>query len=190
LDFDVEAAHAGASIYANQDTNTFHLRDKSVGVFGYHRAALGFGVGWGVNDWLFLGARGEFAIYPDRDSAGNAGIVRGGSFQPYFELLFARSRHVRPFAMGRVGIGGSAAFRHKDGAWSGQISRSIIPSVGVGLGTHAFISEDVSFDVMVTVDYRWNLRPRPGVTPEQIGAFYLADTRIVGAVVLGFSRWF
>ena len=188
--FDLEAAHWTGNIVAAQQTGAFKLRSSSVGVFGYRRTALGFGLGWGINEWLVVGARGEFAIHPDSDAQGNAGLVRGGSFQPYVELLFARMRHVRPFVLGRAGIGGAAAFRHKNGTWSGQVSRTIVPSVGVGLGTHAFVNEDLSFDVAITFDYRWNMRPRAGAPPETFGRWYVADTNMIAAVVLGLSRWF
>jgi hypothetical protein len=187
---ELEAAHWAGSIVAAPDQGAFKLRNHSVGVFGYKRAALGFGLGWGIGEWIVVGARGEFAVYPDRDTMGNAGLVRGGSFQPYVELLFARSRHVRPFALARAGIGGAAAFRHKGGEWQGQVSRTIVPSVGVGLGTHAFVSEDLSFDVAVTFDYRWHLRARPGAQVETVGRWRVTDTSMIAGLVLGFSRWF
>jgi len=190
LFFDLEAAHWSGSIVAAPDEGAFKLRSSSLGVFGYRRAALGFGLGWGLGEWVVVGARGEFAIHPDRDKDGNTGIVRGGSFQPYVEVLFARARHVRPFALARAGIGGAAAFRYKGGAWQGQVSRSIVPSLGVGLGTHAFVTEDLSFDVVVTLDYRWNLRPRPGAQVEEAGRWQLTDTNLLAGLVLGFSRWF
>lgn len=190
LFFDLEAAHWSGSLVAAQATGEVKLKNGGVGVFGYRRAALGFGLAWGLAEWVVIGARGDFAVYPDRDSQGNTGIVRGGSFAPFAEVLFARSRNVRPFALLRGGIGGAAAFRYKSGAWQGQVSRSIVPFVGIGVGTHAFVSEDVSFDVAVTLDYKWNMRTRPGAQPETFGRWQVSDTRLVAAVMVGFSRWF
>jgi hypothetical protein len=190
LFFDLEAIHWRGQIMALPDQGAFKLKNSTFGVFGYHGAALGFGLGWGFGEYVVVGARGEFMVYPDQDPEGNSGIVRGGSFQPFAEILFARMRHVRPFALVRAGIGGAAAFRHKGGEWQGAVARSVVPSLGVGLGTHAFVSEDVSFDVLVTLDYRWNLRARPDAPPETIGRWQLTDTSLKAALVLGFSRWF
>ena len=190
LFFDLEAVHWTGAIAPNPETGTVTIKNGGAGVFGYKRAAVGFGLAWGLTDWITLGARGEFAVYPDRDTQGNSGIVRGGSFAPFAELMFARSRHVRPFALLRAGIGGAAAFRHKSGTWQGEVSRTIVPFVGIGVGTHAFVSEDVSFDVALTLDYKWNMRARPDAPPETFGRWTVSDSRLVAALIVGFSRWF
>ncbi len=183
---DVEAAHwVGAVVPTPRGTN---LRHEAVGVFGRHREAVGFGMGWGLSQRWIIGARGDVAVFPDRTPGGDPTLSRGGSLYPYVEFLFARARGVRPYAMARAGIGAFASFRHEDGAWESRPKRVLVPSIGLGLGTHVFITEDLALDVGVTLDHRFNLRPRRD-TPGFKG-FTLSDGKLIAAIVVGFSRWF
>jgi hypothetical protein len=187
LHFDIEALHwVGGLAYSGQG-GPVHIRHEAAGAFGYHRFALGFGLGWGLGEYVLLGARGDILVFPDRDAAGNQQMSRGGSFSPYVEILFARMRMVRPFFLARAGIGAMSSFKYDDGAYQGKPRRTIVPSIGVGVGTHAFINEDISFDIALTLDHRWNLRPREGTIER---GFVMGDSKLIAAVMLGFSRWF
>jgi len=181
--FDLEAAHWVGAVAASPRGTT--LRHEAVGVFARRRAAVGFGLGWGLSEHWIIGARGDVAVFPDRSPAGDATLSRGGSFSPYVQFLFARARGVRPYVMARAGIGAFANFRHRDGAWDPEARRVVVPSVGLGIGTRAFITEDLALDVGLTADQRFNVRPRQGA-----GGFVLSDGKLVAALVVGFSRWF
>jgi hypothetical protein len=82
--------------------------------------------------------------------------------------------------------------------------RTMYPTVGIGLGTHVFLSEELSLDAIITVDHRWNFRqPRPpsdggsdatvqvrdGGSTFQAEGWRLRDSSLTAAVVFGFSRW-
>lgn len=187
LHFDLEALHwVGGLTYAGGGAPPT-IRHEAVGAFGYRRFALGFGLGWGLGEYVVVGARGDIAVFPDRDGKGNAQMSRGGSFSPYVEVLFARERSLRPFVLARAGIGAMSSFRYKNGSFSERPSRTVVPSVGIGVGTHAFITEDLSLDIALTLDHRWNLRPREGTIER---GFVMGDSKLLAAVMVGFSRWF
>ena len=187
LHFDLEALHWIGAISYPGGPAPAQIRHEEVGVFGYKRFALGAGLGWGFGKWVVLGARGDLAVFPDRTSDGGRSMSRGGSFSPYVEVLFSRQRHVRPFALARVGVGWMASHAYVDGAYEARARRTFVPSVGIGLGTHAFINEDLSFDVAFTLDHRWNLRPHGSSFEE---GFAMKDSKLIAGLVVGFSRWF
>ena len=71
----------------------------------------------------------------------------------------------------------------------------LYPLIGIGIGTHVFLSEEVSFDAMVGVEHRWNVRRqeqtmRTPLEDVEIGRWQLLDTSLSAAVTFGFSRWF
>jgi hypothetical protein len=185
LFIDIEAAHWVGAV--NPSTKGTTIEHEAVGVFGRSREAIGFGLGWGLDEYWFVGARGDVVVFPDRDQSGDPTLSRGGSFSPFVELMFARARGVRPYVMARAGIGAFASFRHTNGAWETRPKRVVVPSVGIGIGTHAFITEDLAFDLAVTLDHRFNMRPRYGGTVDGV---VLSDGKLVAALVVGFSRWF
>lgn len=187
LFIDIEAGHWVGSVEPSGEGT--RIRHEAVGVFGRSREAVGFGLGWGLDERWLIGARGDVVVFPDRSAAGDPTLSRGGSFSPYVELMFARSRGVRPFLMARAGIGAFSRFRYRNGGWDTRPDRIIVPSIGLGLGTHAFITEDLAFDLAVTLDHRFNLRPRRDPTGAVQG-FVLSDGKLVAAIVVGFSRWF
>lgn len=184
--FDLEGAYWQARVRGTPQGA--RLQHDGAGVLGYKRIGFGFGLGWGLGDWLVVGARGDLFMVPGRAPDGRAQLTRGGSFSPYAELLFARVRGVRPFLLARAGLGGTTSFAHDAGEWSATAVRSFVPSVGLGLGTHAFITEDLAFDLMVVGDYRWNLRPRDGKSFET--GYALVDAQLLVGAFVGFSRWF
>jgi hypothetical protein len=187
LHFDLEALHWVGGITYPGGAAPVQIRHEAVGAFGYRRYALGFGLGWGFGERWVVGARGDIAVFPDRSAGGNAQLSRGGSFSPYVEFLFARVRNVRPFVLARAGIGAMSTFSFDNGAYKSKPARTVVPSVGIGLGTHAFITEDLSFDIALTLDHRWNLRPREGTFER---GFAMSDSKLIAAVMVGFSRWF
>lgn len=187
LHFDVEALHwIGGLTYAGAPAGA-HIRHEAVGAFGYKRFALGGGLGWGFGEYVVLGGRFDLAVFPDQRADGQRQLSRGGSFSPYVEILFSRQRHVRPFVMARAGLGWMSIHSYADGTYTAKPTRVMVPSVGVGLGTHAFINEDLSFDVALTLDHRWNMRPRGSSFEE---GFAVKDSKLIAGLVVGFSRWF
>lgn len=186
LFIDLEAGHWVGSLVPSP--RGVAIRHEAVGVFGRSREAVGFGLGWGLRERWVFGARGDVVVFPDRTASGDPTLSRGGSFSPYVELLFARARGLRPFVMARAGIGAFASFRHENGAWDQKPSRVIVPSVGLGVGAHAFITEDLAFDLALTLDHRFNLRPRRDASGFR--GFTLSDGKLIAALVVGFSRWF
>jgi hypothetical protein len=187
LHADLEALHWIGSITYPGAGGTTQIRHEQVGAFGYKRFALGGGLGWGITDWLVVGGRFDLSVFPDRAGPGSRAMSRGGSFSPYAELLFLRQRHVRPFLLARVGVGWMSTFGYADGSYSSRPTHAFVPSIGVGLGTHAFINEDLSFDVALTLDHRWNMRPRGSSFEE---GFAVKDSKLIAGLVVGFSRWF
>ncbi|MFO0633347.1 MAG: hypothetical protein U0168_10885 [Nannocystaceae bacterium] len=185
LQVDLEGAYWQGRVHASP--LGAKLSHQGAGVLGYRRVAMGFGMGWGLGEYVVIGARGSFELQPERAPDGTSRLTRGGSFAPYVELLFARARGVRPFVLGRAGIGSFQSVDHSDGRW-GPPTRAIVPTVGLGLGTHAFITEDLAFDLQVVADYRWNLRPRDGQSFET--GYALRDANVIVAAFAGFSRWF
>ncbi len=184
---DLEAVHwIGAVAVRGGATR---VRSDAVGVLGRRRFAAGFGLGWGFGEHVIAGARGDFVVFPDRDATGVALLSRGGSFSGFVELLLLRRRHVRPYTMARAGLGGTTSFAYNDGSYSVPPRRALVPSVGLRLGTHAFVTEDFSLDVGVTLDHRWNMRANPGSTFET-PSYTLRDSQLVLAGSVGFSRWF
>lgn len=185
LFFDVEAAHAVGTLHST--TQGVRISHDAVGVFGRHREGVGFGLGWGLSDRWIVGARGDFVVFPDRAPDGASTMSRGGGVNGFAELLFARARGLRPYVMARAGVGAFASFRHDNGEWDSRARRVVVPTVGLGLGAHAFITEDLAFDIAVTVDHRFNLRARRGQS--DVG-FELRDGKLLAAIAIGFSRWF
>ncbi len=187
LHFDIEALHWLGAITYPGSLAPAQVHHEAVGAFGYKRFALGMGLGWGLGEYVVIGGRFDLAVFPDRTAAGSRQMSRGGSFSPYVEVLFSRQRHVRPFALLRGGVGVMSSYGYADGSFEAKPTRVLVPSIGVGLGTHAFINEDLSFDIALTLDHRWNLRPR-GASAEE--GFAMRDSKLVAALSVGFSRWF
>jgi hypothetical protein len=165
-----------------------------IGFIGFRRFGFGFGFGRGFRDTIVVGVRGTYEI--SRGVQRTPFPVDGpraveGHLQPYLEFLFVQKHIVRPFAMVRAGIGGATL---------------ITPSVGVGLGAHAFVNDVVSIDGLFTVDHRWeymrlkgglqgagDIVATPPASPEELqmrAGHQPFGRRVTVALGIAFSRWF
>ena len=174
---------------------------------GYRRLGLHFGLGHGFADRFVVGVDFEYELTrglsrtptpaDHQPKALSFGVL------PYVEFMMVHKKLVRPFFMVRGGIGGSLVTTDGtspvQGSQSGRFSL-LHPTVGVGMGAHAFIAPEVSLDGMVTIDHRWEYArtrslPNPG---EADGTVDLAQQarhsafglRTHAALVLAVSRWF
>lgn len=176
---------------------------------GYRRLGLGFGLGRGFADVVVIGVNFEYEITrgltrtpwePERSPK-----AIGFSALPYAEFMMARHKLVRPFFMVRAGVGGSivttdgsSPLEHR----AGDTLSLLHPSIGAGLGAHAFLSPDVSLDGMVSFDHRWEYARGPRALPDPSSA--TMDTtafvrggrhdafgrRFHATLGLAVSRWF
>lgn len=193
--FDAQMLYWQATLLSPGSAQGAWARRESLGVLGYRRVPIGIGAGYAVRKHVMLGARIDTAVEPR--GGGIVGVR--GELSPYVEFLFAREQAVRPFAIIRGGLGRSHAFRRNDEeeAIEAVGPMTWYPTLGLGVGAHAFITDVVSFDAMLTLDHRWNFeRPlaggdaevsEEGVTPT---SWYYRDGTLSTALTFGFSSWF
>jgi hypothetical protein len=182
-----------------------------IGFIGFRRFGFGFGFGRGFRDTIVVGVRGTYEI--SRGVQRTPFPVDGpraveGHLQPYLEFLFVQKHIVRPFAMVRAGIGGAlVALDGGSPVDRPEASATLItPSVGVGLGAHAFVNDVVSIDGLFTVDHRWeymrlkgglqgagDIVATPPASPEELqmrAGHQPFGRRVTVALGIAFSRWF
>lgn len=188
--------------------DTVGPRDDAA-VLGYRRMGIGFGLGHGFGDRIVTGLHFQYeltrGIQRTLQPAERSPRALGFAVMPYVEFMMMRRGTVRPYVMARAGIGGSIVTA--DGSSplqrrAGDTLSLLMPSVGVGMGAHAFVSRDVSLDGAVTIDHRWEFARAPGSLPDPAavamgqeaittrgrhGAF---GRRLNTALVLSVSRWF
>lgn len=184
--FDVETLY-WVGTFAHAD-GTVVLRDHALGGLGLRRVPFGLSLGRSVAERWVLGTRLDIAFEPGRTSDASRLVLRG-TIGPYVELLIARDRHIRPFVLARAGLGGALSIGAQDTDDTGEIrierAPAWYPTVGGGLGSHVFLSEALSFDAMVALDYRWNFVRSSNATFQ----WRQRDGTLSTAFVLGFSHW-
>ncbi|MGH1345462.1 MAG: hypothetical protein ACRBN8_28115 [Nannocystales bacterium] len=187
--FDLEAAYIQGTVLTPQAQGELWLRDQEAGVFGYRRIPGGLSASFALSEWLAIGGRFDWAVEP----RGEEITIRGG-FSPFAQVFFARDRNVRPFAYVRVGAGRSNTLRAADDGVRAVGPRTWYPMLGVGFGTHVFVTETISFDAKLGLDQRWNLaRPLadPGAQADATSASWrYRDTTLSTSIAVGFSQWF
>ena len=182
-----------------------------IGFIGFRRFGFGFGFGRGFRDTIVVGVRGSYEI--SRGVQRTPFPVEGpraveGHLQPYVEFLFVQKHIVRPFAMVRGGIGGAlVALDGGSPVDRPDASATLItPSIGIGLGAHAFVNDVVSIDGLFTVDHRWeDMRLKGGLSgagdlvadapasPEELqmrAGHQPFGRRLTVALGIAVSRWF
>ena len=184
-------------------------RDDPAAV-GYRRLGLGFGIGHGFADTVVLGVRFEYELtrnlqrvpgQPERDPK-----ALGLSAMPYLEIMLARREaFVRPYFMVRGGVGGSIVTTDGSSPVENAVGSTLSllhPSLGAGVGAHAFITSEVSVDGAFTVDHRWEYARGPGALPDpeavamgtepvqRRGRHDAFGRRFNTALVFSVSRWF
>jgi hypothetical protein len=194
--FELEALYWVGAITLPRQGNALRIDNEAVGVFGHPRFPLNLGLGYGLTENLVVGARVDFSA-DMRDDLAHPGVTIRSAISPYVELMFLRDRHVRPFAHLRAGLGGGRTFVRvpEQRALESTGASILYPLIGLGLGAHVFLSEEVSFDAMVGVEHRWNVRRqgaavRTAVEDVEIGRWRLLDTSFSAVFSFGFSRWF
>lgn len=157
----------------------------------FSRPLFGFGLGWVfARDRAVLGAKMGLSVDGyDLDSSRRATSV-GARFVPYFHWMFLPGRAVRPYAEGRIGLGGGA-ISTDPGAGGRRTDRLIYPIVGAGAGVHIFPRNYFSVDLGFNVDYA---RPYASTVYRDAGTpdtdwRKSADVLNFG-VLLGLSTWF
>lgn len=195
--FDVEAAYWQGTFGRRASDGNLVIRSESFGFLGYRRVPLGFGLAFAPSERWVIGARIDLAVEPFEHDGTSAVTVRGG-IGPFAEVTFKRDRHVRPFALVRAGIGRSGTFVRRGRAveLEGLEAPTLTPTAGLGLGTHVFLTDEVSFDAMLTADYRWNLArvdPRTDGELTESGirteGWRVRDGTVGTGIAIGFSHW-
>lgn len=196
LFFDAEMLYWQGHVNDPRSTRDPLVSTDAVGLLGYRRVPLGFGIGYALSERLVVGGRLDAAFEPEHGHGLDRFTLRG-ALGPFVEITFARERYVRPFLLLRAGVGRSTTFVREtvaEGEDEGGVS--FYPTAGAGLGTHVFLSEQVSFDAMLTLDHRWNfVRPRTqpdatvGSDVVRADGWTLQDGTISTAVTFGFSHW-
>jgi hypothetical protein len=174
-----------------------------LGFIGFRRLNLNMGLGHGFRDHFVVGLRLGYEI-----SRGvQRSLVPGAEARaitvdamPYLTVMFDDQHVVRPYVTLRAGLGGGL-LTVLDPSPLDRPERSsslLLPGLGLDVGTHAFVSEDVSIDGMLSIDHRWEyLR---GTTPASVpdDALQLRSEmghvsfgrRFNTSIVLAVSRWF
>jgi hypothetical protein len=193
--FDLEAFYWVGAIGLPRGGNELEIRNDAVGVFGTPRFPLGVGLGYGLSENMVIGARIDFSADPN--DFGPSGVTLRAGIAPYVELMFLRERHVRPFVQLRAGLGGGRSFARVPGrrALESTGAAIVYPLVGLGLGTHVFLSEEVSFDALLGLEHRWNVRRQQSsvatvLEDVEVTRWQMIDTSLSIALTFGFSRWF
>lgn len=197
LFFDADMAYWQGHI--NDPRSSAHplIGTDAAGVLGYRRVPLGFGVAYAFSEHVVVGGRVDVAFEPHQDVGIDHFTMRGG-VGPFVEILIARERYVRPFLLLRAGLGRSTTFVRESVVDDPDLQpeATLYPTVGAGLGTHVFLSREVSFDAMITLDHRWNFaRPlsQPDATVDgdvvRSEGWTIQDGTIGTALTFGFSHW-
>jgi hypothetical protein len=199
--FDLDMAYWQGNLGDPRSTSNALFETESVGVIGYRRVPFGLGLAYAPSEQWLVGGRID-AAFEQADDKGDAPLTIRGAIGPFAQVFFLRDRTVRPFALLRASIGRSHAFARKaDSADLEDLDVvTFYPSVGVGLGSHVFLSEQLSFDAMIALDYRWNFArgPAPTVgvqapdgssTDVQPEGWQLRDGTLGTALTFGFSHW-
>lgn len=126
------------------------------------------GVGYGVHRHVLIGARLGLAFdrLRSRDEASDmmpdlytSNRLFGAVFTPYIEVLPIPEGRVLPYIQFRTGFAGTAYGTRTHGGPAGDSlarTSTISPIVGVGAGAHFFLIPQVSLDLGLHFDYRWN----------------------------------
>jgi hypothetical protein len=193
---ELEVAYWRGAITWHEQPDQLRLRTDALGVIGWRRIPLSLGLGYGFGEHLLVGVRFDVALDP-RWSA--KVVTLEGAVGPYVEILLPRARDVRPFVLLRAAVGGTRTFvrdGHDVDTFETRGRASLYPLVALGLGAHAFISDELSFDATVALEHRWNFRTgaRAGsssdIALEHARGLELHDTTLGVGLSLGLSRWF
>lgn len=173
------------------------------GFVGFRRLGLNLGLGHGFRDRFVAGLRIGYEIsrgvQRSLDPQAEARAITVNAM-PYLTVMFDDKNVMRPYLTLRAGLGGGLV-TILDPSPLDRPERSsslLLPSLGLDVGTHAFVSHDVSIDGMVSLDHRWEyLR---GTTPQDVPAGTAQLRREMGhvsfarrwntSIVLAVSRWF
>jgi hypothetical protein len=189
--FDADAVYWQGSLFTPRMGGQLGIRSEGVGVMGWRRIPIGIGAAYALSDRVLVGGRVDVAVEPTK--AGPIGVR--AALSPFAQLFFLRDRNVRPFAFVRVGFGRSHTFERNDSDEIVAVGpQSLYPTLGAGLGTHVFITENLSFDALLAIDHRWNfVRRDVGPDVESDGdapTWNLENGTITTALTFGCSSWF
>lgn len=166
---------------------------------------FGLGLGYGISDYLILGARMGLSFDHMSSPSDNPNKTTYNYFStiftPYLEILPLPRGRVLPFILVRSGFQAAAYGERSKGVDplfgnTGGLSRTsiIAPTVGIGGGAHFLLTDTFSLDASLMFDYRWYFakgRESPNNGPTVTTDWEKAGTQSasLGAVV-GFSVWF
>lgn len=196
--FDAGVGYWRGTLGRSADGNTLWIEQESVGMLGFRRIPLGGGLAYAFSESFVLGARLDLALEPIR-RPGVMAVRVDGSLGTFAEVLFHRNQFVRPFALVRAGLGRGETFVRKGRA--DLLERrgvgNLSPYAGLGVGTHVFFRNDLSFDAAIVVDYLWNFARRGSSGSDleisERGAtsrrWILRDGTLAPSIVFGFSHW-
>ncbi len=174
-----------------------------LGFVGFRRLGLGLGLGHGFRDRFVAGLRLGYEIsrgvQRSLDPSAEARAITVDAM-PYLTVMFDDKHVVRPYLSMRAGLGGGL-LTIVDPSPLDRPERSssmLYPILGLDVGTHAFVSRDVSIDGMVSLDHRWEyLRgttpagvPDDGEPIESEMGHMSFGRRWNASIVLAVSRWF
>lgn len=173
------------------------------GFIGFRRLNLNMGLGHGFRDRFVAGLRLGYEI--------SRGVQRSlvpeaearaitVDAMPYLTVMFDDKHVMRPYLTLRAGLGGGLV-TILDPSPLDRPERSsslLMPGLGLDVGTHAFVSSDVSIDGMISLDHRWEYMR--GTTPQDVPEGTEQLRRDMGhvsfsrrwntSIVLAVSRWF
>jgi len=174
-----------------------------LGFVGFRRLGMNMGLGHGFRDRFVAGLRLGYdisrGVQRSLDPSAEARAITVDAM-PYLTVMFDAKNVVRPYLSLRAGLGGGL-LTIVDPSPLDRPERSsslLYPIFGADVGTHAFVSPDVSLDGMVSVEHRWEyLR---GTTPASVPAdagrveddmgHTSFGRRWNASIVLAVSRWF
>jgi len=187
---------ASDSTDANVNTLGFGLGRLTLidgGTALFDRSLLAFGVGAVIlGGRAVVGARAAFVMDGVlRDSSNSTTF--GGRLVPYFNYMFKQSGRVRPYIGVRLGFGGGSATI--EGEFAGDATRDrvnvIYPLVGAQGGVHVFLTDRISLDPGLSLDYAAPFGKTKRIEPASDTD---PDLQFVGhvlnaAITLGLSMW-
>lgn len=147
---------------------------------GFGRAqGLGLGLGYVVNRNLVIGATLSLGLARTRGEIPEYDIVMRlsqfeASLRPHVEYVFLPDRRVRPFVLARVGATLVTTVEGFGSAY--EPYTRVRPSVGGGVGVHAFVLPRLSVHVLASLDYGVDLE----VEAKNVGAMQVAFGGTVG----------
>jgi hypothetical protein len=185
-------------VFTRPDRTHLELDDSSFGVIGYQRVPVTLAFSYAFRDWFLCGARLGIEVEPYQPKDAPILVDVHGNLGPFIELLFLRRREVRPFVYFDSGVAISETFvalRQEKYVYDLQGARTLYPFVGVGLGAHAFLTDDLSFDAMIVGRHRWvyanRILTEPGSEEvSQATGYRLQSGTLVVSLAIGLSRWF